>query len=532
MTPGVDLKGLQMSSDPLPTDDLHRRVAGTVAKLEVGTFSQPLMRPDRGCVSLVSIRSFFLLASDCPRFSQSRLFICLQEVGHHKPSLPPVPKDAVDRAARRVAAEKRKEKKDAKKARAREQTRARDALERLRRRQEREGLPREPPPETPNDDDDDEDDDMVARLGLSPDLKLGQGSSTQPPSGLVPSVSGAGTSGSWSEERGQTEGVLDPSAEVVEVTPGSQAKLPILREPLPVPTAEEGDPRVVVAAPGQSIPWVPRAPKARTVPKPAVGQTSVVPSGIEVRVTSPQARLIMARSGLSILGYLRPGSSFVCPGPDFPFLLSKRRHGSTGLAPWKVLNTAAASAASAAPGLGGQLTPPQDAPKRGAQAAPVAVGLAPEADSSVEADVAPGEAAGAAVALGPPDVLPALAPASAEAVAILAVEPPVTADAEMVEASLPVPSEEGGVEPQPILGGGRLVPARRSPDGRRQSLWFWTSGASDPLFVLDDEREEQSWDELHECAETTVGSLRSTLEVLRRGVPKILQVMSSSIPFA
>jgi hypothetical protein len=88
------------------------------------------------------------------------------------------------------------------------------------------------------------------------------------------------------------------------------------------------------------------------------------------------------------------------------------------------------------------------------------------------------------------------------------------------------------VEPRPILGGGRLVPARRSPDGRRQSLRFWTSGAPDPLFVLDDEREEQSWDELRECAETTVGSLRSTLEVLRRGIPKILQVMSSSIPFA
>jgi hypothetical protein len=40
----------------------------------------------------------------------------------------------VDRAARRVATEKRKEKKDAKKAQARERTRARDALERLRRR--------------------------------------------------------------------------------------------------------------------------------------------------------------------------------------------------------------------------------------------------------------------------------------------------------------------------------------------------------------------------------------------------------------
>jgi hypothetical protein len=292
MTLGVDLKGLQMSSDPLSTDDLHRRLAGTIAKLEADTFSQPLMRPDRGCVSLVSIRSFFLLASDCPRFSQLRLFVCLQEVGHHKPSLPPVLEDAVDRAARRVAAEKMKEKKDAKKVRARERTRARDALERLRRRQEREGLPREPSPETP-----DEDDDMAACLGLSPDLRLGQGSSSQPPSGLVPSVPGAGTSGSRSEERGRTEGGLDPSAEVVEVTLGSQAKLPVPREPLPVLTTQEGDPRVVVAAPGQSIPRVPRAPKARTVPKPVVGQTSVVPSRIEVRETSPQARLIMARSG-------------------------------------------------------------------------------------------------------------------------------------------------------------------------------------------------------------------------------------------
>jgi hypothetical protein len=178
----------------------------------------------------VSVRSFFLLALDCPWFSQPRLFVCLQEVGHHKPSLPSVPEDAVDRAARRVAAEKRKEKKDTKKAQARERTRAWDTLERLHRRQEKEGLLREPSPETPDDDDDeddDEDDNMAARLGLSSDLRLGQGSSSQPPSGLVPSVSGAGTSGSRSEERGQTKGALDPSTREVEVTPGSQAELPI-----------------------------------------------------------------------------------------------------------------------------------------------------------------------------------------------------------------------------------------------------------------------------------------------------------------
>jgi hypothetical protein len=300
MTPEADLEGLRMSSDPLPVDDLHRRVVIMLGKPDAGALSQPLMRPDRGCVSLVSVRSFFLLASDCPWFSQPRLLVCLQEVEHHKPFLPSVSKDAVDRAVRRVAAEKRKEKKDAKKARARERMRARDALEKLHRRQERDGLPREPSPETPDDDDDeddDEDDDMAARLGLSPGLRLGQGSSSQPPSGLVPSVPGARTSGSRSEEREQTEGVLDPSVGEVEVTLGSQTGLPVPREPSPVPAAQEGDPRVVVAASGQSVPRVPRAPKARTVPKRAAGQISVVPSGIEVRETSPQARLIVARSG-------------------------------------------------------------------------------------------------------------------------------------------------------------------------------------------------------------------------------------------
>jgi hypothetical protein len=210
MTVEADLEGSRMSSDPLPVDDLHGRVAVALGKPDAGALSQPLIRPNRGCVSLVSVRPFFLLPSDCPWSSRPRLFVCLQEVGWHKPSWPPVPEDAVDRAARRVAAGKRKEKKDAEKARARERTQARDALEKLRRRQERDGLPREPSPETPDDDDDDEDDDedddMAARLGLSPGLGLGQESSSQPPSGLAPSVSGAGTPGSRSEERGQTVG--------------------------------------------------------------------------------------------------------------------------------------------------------------------------------------------------------------------------------------------------------------------------------------------------------------------------------------
>jgi hypothetical protein len=244
----------------------------------------------------------------------------------------------------------------------------------------------------------------------------------------------------------------------------------------------------------------------------------------------------------------------VCPNPAFSFLPSKRRHGSTGLAPRKAFKTAPASAAGAAPDLGGRLASAQGAPEQGVQAAQVAVGRAPEAGPSVEVAVEARETAGAAAALSPPVVLPVLAPASVEAVAAPAVEPPAAADAEMAEAPLleasdrkPIPLaeevpyaptaggadalEKGGTEPRPVLGSGDLVLARRGPSERRQPLRFWGRGASKPLFVLDDEREEQSWGELRESAEATVGSLRSTLEVLSRDVPRILQVRSSGIPF-
>jgi hypothetical protein len=183
------------------------------------------------------------------------------------------------------------------------------------------------------------------------------------------------------------------------------------------------------------------------------------------------------------------------------------------------------------------------------------VGRAPQADPSVEAAIVPWETAGVVAALSPPDVLPVPAPASAEVVVVLPVEPPVTADAEMAEAPLlevgdrkpaslaeevpdaltaggPDALEEGGTEPRPVLGSGDLIPARHDPnEWHGQALQFWTRGASKPLFVLDDEREEQSRDELRECAEAVMGSLRSTMEVLSRDVPRILQVKISGIPF-
>jgi hypothetical protein len=231
------------------------------------------------------------------------------------------------------------------------------------------------------------------------------------------------------------------------------------------------------------------------------------------------------------LEHLRPGFSFACPDRDFPFLLSKRSHGLTDLAPQKALKTALASAASVAPGLTVQLAFSQGAPQRGALAAPAVVERVPEAGSSAEAAIVLEEAAGADVAPGPPDMPSVPAPTAAEAATVPVGERPTAADAEMAEASALGASEEGGVETRSVPPSGSLVAARRSSEGRRQLLRFRTRGASDPFFVLDDEREEQSWDELRECAEATVGSLRSSLEVFCRDIPKILQVMVSGIPF-
>jgi hypothetical protein len=188
-----------------------------------------------------------------------------------------------------------------------------------------------------------------------------------------------------------------------------------------------------------------------------------------------------------------------------------------------------------------------------------------------------------AVAPSQPDMLPAPTPAPAEAVAVLPVEPPIAADAGMAEVPLlevvsdlpslghkeraatvaevgdrrpaslaegrpstssamvpdawttggPDALEEGRAEPRPVLGSGDLIPARRNPnEWCGQALRVWTRGASKPLFVLNDEREEQSWDELREYVEAAMGSLRSTMEILSRDVPRVLQVRILGIPLA
>jgi hypothetical protein len=137
----------------------------------------------------------------------------------------------------------------------------------------------------------------------------------------------------------------------------------------------------------------------------------------------------------------------------------------------------------------------------------------PEAGSSAEAAIVLEEAVDADVAPAPPDVPAVLAPVATEAAAISVGERPVAADAETAEASALGASEEGGVETRFVPPSGSLVAVRRSSEGRRQLLRFRTREASDPFF------------------EATVGSLRSSLEIFCRDVPKILQVTVSGIPF-
>jgi hypothetical protein len=188
----------------------------------------------------------------------------------------------------------------------------------------------------------------------------------------------------------------------------------------------------------------------------------------------------------------------------------------------------------------------------------------------------PGEAADATAVPSPPDMLPAPALTPAGVAADSPVEPPVAVDVGMVEAPPPptvipdlpalgheegaavvaevgdrrlatlaeerpststaaVPdapatggpdaSVEGRVELWPVLGSSGLTPAQLNPnEWSGQPLRFWGRGTSEPLLFLNDELEEKARDGFREYTEAAMRSLRSTMEILSRDVPRVFQV--------
>jgi hypothetical protein len=186
-----------------------------------------------------------------------------------------------------------------------------------------------------------------------------------------------------------------------------------------------------------------------------------------------------------------------------------------------------------------------------------------------------GEAADAAATSSPADLLPAPASTPVGVVADSPVEPPVASDVGMAEAPLPVvlpdlpvlgheeraaviaevgdrrpatlaeerpststavvpdastaggpdASVEGRAEPWPVLGSSGLIPAQLNPnEWCGQPLLFWSCDTLEPLLSLNDELEEKSRDSFREYTEAAMRSLRSTMEILSRDVPRVFQV--------
>jgi hypothetical protein len=203
------------------------------------------------------------------------------------------------------------------------------------------------------------------------------------------------------------------------------------------------------------------------------------------------------------------------------------------------------------------------------------MGQASQVEPPIEVAIMPGEAVDVAVASSPPVLLPASASILAGAVADPPAEPPVTADAEMAEASLPLvipdlhifdheegaavvakvgerrlvtlaeerpdtstavatdastaggldASVAGRAEPWPVLGSSGLIPTQLNPnEWCGQPLLFWSHDTSKPLLSLNDELEEQFQDNFREYTEAAMRLLRTTMEILSRDIPRVFQV--------
>jgi hypothetical protein len=112
--------------------------------------------------------------------------------------------------------------------------------------------------------------------------------------------------------------------------------------------------------------------------------------------------------------------------------------------------------------------------------------------------------------------------------ATLADERPSTSTTAVPDASAvggPDALVEGRVEPWPVLGSSSLIPAQLNPnEWCGQPLLFWSRVSSEPLLSLNNELEEKSRDNFREYIEAAMRSLRSTMEILSRDVPRVFQV--------
>jgi hypothetical protein len=86
---------------------------------------------------------------------------------------------------------------------------------------------------------------------------------------------------------------------------------------------------------------------------------------------------------------------------------------------------------------------------------------------------------------------------------------------------------EGHAEPRPVLESSDLIPAQLNLSewgGRPLLFWSRSTSDSEPLLSLNDELEERSWDNFREYIEAAMRSLRSTMEILSRDVPRVFQI--------
>jgi hypothetical protein len=89
----------------------------------------------------------------------------------------------------------------------------------------------------------------------------------------------------------------------------------------------------------------------------------------------------------------------------------------------------------------------------------------------------------------------------------------------------PDASAGGRAELWPALGSSDLIPTQLNPnEWCGQSILFWSRDTLEPLLSLSDELEEQFRNNSREYTEAAMRSLRSTMEILSRDVPKVFQV--------